>query len=175
MTHSPFWQNLFRPPHKQKQHICDLWLATPIFTGISHRQCRSLVAEMAVRRYQIDEAIFEQGDVGIGTALIIKGSVQICSGNKVLATMEEGDFFGEVALVIEAPRTATAIAHGDVEIVFFLRPQLESLLSQAPRQGAKIMQNLARVMANRLGSTNALLEAMHVDDQTLGGDQHVVN
>ncbi len=162
MSNSPFWQNLFRPARKQRQHICELWQATPIFTGISHWQCKALVSEMPVRRYQLNEPIFSQGEVGIGTALILKGQVQICSGEKVLATMEEGDFFGEVALVIEAPRTATAIAHSEAEVVFFLRPQLESLLSQSPRQGAKLMQNLARVMANRLGSTNALLEAQHV-------------
>ncbi len=164
MIRSPFWQNLFRPIHKQSQLICDLWLSTPIFTGVSHRQCSSLVADMAVRQYESGEAIFNRGDVGIGMGLILGGKVQILAGEKVLAQMEEGDFFGEVALVIEAPRTATAVAVGDTQVVFFLRPQLESLLSRAPRQGAKIMQNLARVMANRLGTTNALLEANHVAD-----------
>ncbi len=164
MAGSPFWQNLFRPDHKQKKHVAELWLATPIFSGVSARQCQQLVNDMAIRRYENTEAIFKLGDVGIGTGLIISGSVRICMGEKVLAQLEEGDFFGEVALVIEAPRTATAIAAGDTQIVFFLRPQLESLLSRSPRQGAKIMQNLAKVMANRLGSTNTLLEQSHVAD-----------
>ncbi len=164
MTRSPFWQNLFRPAHKQRKHVCELWLATPIFSEVSHQQCRQLVNDMAIRRYENGEAIFKVGDVGIGTGLIISGSVDISVGDKVLANMEEGDFFGEVALVIEAPRTATAVAQGETQVVFFLRPQLETLLSRAPRQGAKIMQNLARVMANRLGSTNTLLEQSHVAD-----------
>ncbi|MEY8247365.1 MAG: cyclic nucleotide-binding domain-containing protein [Bermanella sp.] len=164
MIRSPFWQNLFRPAHKHSKHICDLWLATPIFAQVSHGQCLQLVNDMAMRHYQGGEAIFRLGDVGIGTGLIISGSVNIRVGDKTLANMVEGDFFGEVALVIEAPRTATAVAEGDTQIVFFLRPQLEALLSRAPRQGAKIMQNLARVMANRLGFTNTLLEKSHVDD-----------
>ncbi len=164
MAASPFWQNLFRPDQKQKKHVCELWLATPIFSGVSTGQCQQLVNDMAIRRYENTEAVFKLGDVGIGTGLIISGSVRICMGEKILAQLEEGDFFGEVALVIEAPRTATAIAAGDTQIVFFLRPQLESLLSRSPRQGAKIMQNLAKVMANRLGSTNTLLEQSHVAD-----------
>ncbi len=164
MSNSPFWHNLFRPPHKERETICELWLDTPIFEGITHSQCLKLANEMPIRRYEIDEAVFTQGEVGIGTCLILKGSVKICAGEKVLATMHEGDFFGEVALVIESPRTATAIASAESQIVFFLRPQLEQLLSQSPRLGSRLMQNLARVMANRLGSTNALLEAHHVTD-----------
>ncbi len=164
MINSPFWQNLFRPAHKQMQHICELWSQTPIFSGLTSMQCRALVANMPLRNYEAGEPIFKQGEVGIGACLILKGDVHICSGDKVLAAIEHGDFFGEVALVIEAPRTATAVAKSDVQIVFFLRPQLERLLSQSPRLGAKLMQNLARVMAGRLGSTNALLEAHHVAD-----------
>lgn len=164
MSNSPFWHNLFRPDYKEKQTISELWLQTPIFEGISHSQCLKLANEMPIRRYNIDEPVFSQGEIGIGACLILKGDVKICSGNKVLATMHEGDFFGEVALVIESPRTATAIASSESEIVFFLRPQLEQLLSQSPRLGSRLMQNLARVMANRLGSTNALLEAHHVID-----------
>ncbi len=163
MSNSPFWHNLFRPIHKQNQTICDLWLDTPIFDGISAGHCLKLANDMPIRRYDVGEPIFTQGEIGIGTCLILKGEVQICAGDKVLATMEEGDFFGEVALVIEAPRTATAMASHECEIVFFLRPQLENLLSQSPRLGCKLMQNLARVMASRLGSTNALLEAQHVN------------
>ena len=164
MSNSPFWYNLFRPPHKERQSICKLWLDTPIFEGINQNECLKLANEMPIRRYDIDEAVFTQGEIGIGACLILKGSVKICAGEKVLATMLEGDFFGEVALVIESPRTATAIASAESEIVFFLRPQLEQLLSQSPRLGSRLMQNLARVMANRLGSTNALLEAHHLND-----------
>lgn len=165
MSNSPYWHNLFRPLDKEKQHIKQLWAATPIFEHISANQCYQLVQDMPVRRYQVDEAIFKQGEIGIGACLILKGQVHICSGDKVLATLEEGDFFGEVALVIESPRTATAIAHSECEVVFFLRPQLEALLARNPKQASWLMQNLARVMANRLGSTNALLESHHVESQ----------
>lgn len=163
MSNSPFWHNLFRPAHKERQTISELWLDTPIFDDINQGQSLKLANEMPIRRYDIDEPVFTQGEIGIGACLILKGTVNICAGNKVLASLNEGDFFGEVALVIEAPRTATAIASSESEIVFFLRPQLELLISQSPRLGSVLMQNLARVMANRLGSTNALLEAHHVN------------
>lgn len=162
MSSSPLWTNLFQPVNKQRQHICEFWLNTPIFEEIDRMTCMTLVEDMSIRRYQRDEAIFTQGEVGIGACLILKGNVHICSGDKVLATLEEGDFFGEIALVIESPRTATAIAYSECEVVFFLRPQLDALIHRSPKQGCLLMQNLARVMADRLGSTNALLEAQHV-------------
>jgi len=164
MSSSPFWSNLFQPINKQRQHICDYWLKTPIFEEIDRFTCQALVNDMSIRRYQRDEAIFTQGEIGIGACLILKGQVQIRSGEKVLATLEEGDFFGEIALVIESPRTASAIGYDECEVVFFLRPQLDALIRRSPKQGCLLMQNLARVMADRLGSTNALLEAHHSND-----------
>ena len=113
MSNSPFWHNLFRSAEKQRQSICDLWLDTPIFEGISHHHCLKLVNEMSIRRYQVDEAIFTQGEIGIGTCLILKGDVQICSGNKVLATIEEGDFFG-ATLSLNSNIIAVGAVYDDV-------------------------------------------------------------
>jgi len=151
---SPFWHNFFRKQSKFDERIADLWLKTPLFHKISRKHCQTLVPDMHQRSYQDGETIFRQGETGIGTALILSGEVTITSHQKTLAELEAGDFFGEVALVVDEPRTANAIAKGPTELIFFLRQNLDELTDRYPMDGARLMRNLAGILATRLRLSN---------------------
>ncbi len=151
---SPLWHNFFRKKPQLDEHIADLWLKTPLFNKISRKHCRILVPEMHIRQYQDGEIVFHQGEMGIGAALILSGHVDITAHHKNLARLEAGDFFGEVALVVDEPRTANAIAVGPTELIFFLRQNLDELTDRYPVDGARLMRNLARILATRLRLSN---------------------
>lgn len=153
----PLWQNLFRRKDDRITEVTQMWLDTPLFEDISASRCRELVKDMHPRHYQAGEKVFNSGDVGTSVVLIRKGGIEIRAREKLLAELHEGDFFGEVALVIDEARTADAIATEDTELVFFLRSDLEEWIQRSPRDGAQFMLNIARVLAARLRHTNILL------------------
>jgi len=157
----PFWHNLFRQTLLKSDKIAKLWQDTALFQGLSTKSCKSLSNQMHVRKYLSGEAVFNKGEVGIGAALIFSGKVQIRTGDTILAELTKGDFFGEAALVLDEPRTANAVATEQTELVFFLRPGLEELMDKAPRDGAKIVNNLCHILATRLGKANELLSNDH--------------
>ena len=109
---------------------------------------------MHLRSYKSSETIFNQGETGIGAALILSGKVSITSNKKTLANQETGEFFGEVALVVDEPRTANATAQENTELVFFLRQNLDELTDRYPNDGARLMRNLAKILATRLRLSN---------------------
>lgn len=154
---SPLWDNLFRPKPSGTDRIAELWSATPLFRGIPAREISHLASHMHPRRYAPGETVFRAGDLGVGAALILSGEVAIRLGNATIAKLGTGDFFGEVALVEEEHRTADAVAVGDVELVFFLRIDLEEWLDRKPRLGARMVINLAGVLAERLRYANRTL------------------
>ena len=153
----PIWANLFRKPQEKNQSIADLWLKTPLFDGIHLNQCLAMVPDMHIRTYNPAEPIFIMGDKGLGVALVLTGQVEVQSDGNVLATLNSGDFFGEVALVVEELRTADVTAIKKSEVVFFLRPHLNEWIAKRPRTGAIFMSNLARILARRLGQANEIL------------------
>lgn len=155
--HHPFWDNIFRHKDDMLSEICKLWSATPLFKNIPDSYIRRLVKNMHPRFYKSNEPVFTAGDIGAGAVLIKSGEIDIKSGDKVLATLMPGDFFGEVALVVDEPRTADAITSTDCELIFFLRPDLEEWLHSAPKQGAQLMSNISGVLAHRLRLVNDLL------------------
>ncbi|HED33361.1 MAG TPA: cyclic nucleotide-binding domain-containing protein [Gammaproteobacteria bacterium] len=153
----PLWHNLFRPKGNRISEVTDMWISTPLFEKISARECRELVKTMHPRHYAKGEIVFNSGDISASVILIRSGAIEINAPDKLLAELSVGDFFGEVALIIDEPRTADAIATEESELIFFLRSDLEEWVKRSPRSGAQFMLNIATVLAARLRHTNILL------------------
>jgi len=153
----PFWTNLFRRPNDEMTQIADLWAKTPLFQGLTPKQCQFLAQRMHIRQYQDQECIFNVGEHGAGAILILQGGVSIHKGNTALAELQSGDFFGETALATDDPRTASARAEGPTRLAYFLKKDLEEWIEHEPHAGARLLMNLASALSHRLHHTNQLL------------------
>ncbi len=75
----------------------------------------------------------------------------------ILAELEAGDFFGEMALLGDTSRSASAVARERSELIGFFHPDLIEIINLQPNMGAKISLGLAKTLAERLRYTNAQL------------------
>jgi CRP-like cAMP-binding protein len=105
---------------------------------------------IATRFVKAGGTIFREGDAATELYVIKRGEVRIQLGNRTLAEFSADDIFGEMALIDKAPRSATAIAVTDVEMVPVSEKQFLFLVSQTPYFALKVM----RVLAHRLRITN---------------------
>lgn len=151
------WSNLFGKHDPWEEMVAKLWAATPLFKGIHLKDIIKLARNMHPRLYQPQEIIFHAHDQGAGAALILSGKIEIRCQDVSLAVLEAGDFFGEVSLVLDEPRTADAIALEPSKLAFFLRMDLEEWIAKAPHLGAKLSTNLAHTLAQRLLHANQML------------------
>ena len=94
--------------------------------------------------------IFREGDEARELFVIKSGQVRIQIGNRTVAELGADSIFGEMALIDNEPRSATAIAATDVELVAVSEKQILFLVSQTPYFALKVM----RVLAQRLRATN---------------------
>ena len=93
--------------------------------------------------------------------IIRNGSVLIQMGKngKTLAELHEGEFFGELALLDDSPRSASAKANSESKILAFSQPDLFSLMERNPHLGLKIILALARIIGERLKRMNEQIHA----------------
>ncbi len=106
-----------------------------------------------MRAYKAGDIIFQQGDKAEELFVIQSGTVEIHLGNRLLDTLPERSIFGEMALIDNAPRSATAIAATDVKLVPVGEKQFLFLVSRTPHFALNVMRALAR----RLRATNDAL------------------
>jgi CRP-like cAMP-binding protein len=97
------------------------------------------------------ETIFKEGEEAKELYVIKAGKVEIQLGNRLLATLDANDIFGEMALIDASPRSATAIAKTDVALVPVSKKDFVALVSRAPTFALDVMSMLARRLrdANR--------------------------
>jgi CRP-like cAMP-binding protein len=129
-----------------------------VFSRLSWQEIKIIENAVHIRNYGPGEPVFKQGDPGSGMYIIIEGSVGIFldipqQTPKQLSKLGDGDFFGEIALLDESPRTASATALENSTIIGFYRPDLMDILKTKPALGAKILLALSEVLAVRLRST----------------------
>ncbi|MBD3167746.1 cyclic nucleotide-binding domain-containing protein [bacterium] len=153
---------------------------TPLFRDIPKRDWREIEGLFHKRKFSNDEIIFEIGTPGLGAYAILNGEVRIVGEKKGmlvdLARLKEGAFFGEMSLIDDSPRSATAIAVGETYLIGFFRPQLLELMKTRPKLGVVLMQRLAQIMAERLRVANqALAECRdELEHHKMNGDEEAV-
>jgi len=87
--------------------------------------------------------LMREGDSGQEFFVIIDGQVRIERGGNVLRTLGPGDFFGEVALLSEGPRTATATTETPAQMLVLAHREFHSLMSQFPSIQTSVLNCLA--------------------------------
>ena len=149
------YKNFFR-----KQNNIDPILTTleriPIFENLLKKELKNIAQLTHEREYKSKEYVFKKHAPAEGMYVILHGEIEIKdpkSGN-IFANLHSGDFFGELALLDEEPRSASAICNVPSRLIGFFRTDLLTLINRYPELGNKILLNLSRVLGERLRETN---------------------
>lgn len=156
---STIWKNIFAQRGPSEGSTEELLSKVPAFADLSIRELREIAQIVHKREYRSEEPVFSQGDPGLGMYIIQEGKVSITIADrdgveKELAVLSAGDFFGEIALLDESPRSASAVCLTDCLLIGFFRPDLFEIIEKNSRLGIKIVLKLAEIVAQRLRATD---------------------
>jgi CRP-like cAMP-binding protein len=82
----------------------------PFFSGLDEKKRKSLASGGKELSFKAGDSIVREGAMGVGFYLILDGKAEVRKGGRVLATLGRGQFFGEMSLIDELPRSADVIA-----------------------------------------------------------------
>jgi len=126
------------------------WLVTleevPIFTGLSKRHLRRVAKLAHVRRFASGSTLVRAGDSGRSFFVLLDGTAKVVRSGARPRRLGMGDYFGEMALLDGAPRSADVVAETDVLALTVDRSSFTKLLSAEPT----LAQTLLRTLAARL-------------------------
>lgn len=104
----------------------------PLFAGLSKKEIAA-VSGLATRLdLPAGRELTKQGEIGREFVVILDGEVDVVIDGNVVATRGPGDFFGEIALLSERPRTATVVAKTPVAIEVIGRREFRALVEDQP-------------------------------------------
>jgi CRP/FNR family transcriptional regulator, cyclic AMP receptor protein len=158
-TENAVWKNIFSQKVIQAGTTEEILSKVPAFSNLSPRELKEVAAIVHKREYRTGEPVFYQGDPGLGMYIVQDGDVSITilgkDGNEQeLAVLGDGDFFGELALLDESPRSANAVCKSNCTLIGFFRPDLFELIEKKNTLGIKIVLKLAEIVAQRLRHTD---------------------
>jgi len=147
---------------KSGDEVRELLRGIPLFEQLTDRELSGIERILHERMYAPGEEIFRKGEPGVAMYIIGSGSVTIRVGKsgKPLAELEGGEFFGELALLDESPRSASAVAKTESKVFAFSQPDLFSLIERDHHLGIKVIVALARIIGDRLKRTNDQLQEL---------------
>jgi CRP/FNR family cyclic AMP-dependent transcriptional regulator len=141
--------------------LTDLLGRSTLFAELETPELEALARAAERREFARDETIFAANEAADGLYVLASGRVKVCvssAGGKelILATLGGGEFFGEMALIDDAPRSANVVAQLPTVAYRIKRGDFEQLLDQHPGMGRKLLRELSL----RLRRANAQMESL---------------
>ena len=135
----------------------------PLLAGLSFTEAKQILTHVGTTlRCRKGDHIVRVGDMGHEMFVLLAGSVEVRGGgDQVLARMERGDLFGEIALFSASRRTADVIAAEDAEVLVLTQEFIERSMKAIPDIVSKLLFNLTKILCDRLGaSTRQLIDGV---------------
>lgn len=131
----------------------------PIFSGIAEVHLHRIAAIGTEEEHALGTTLFAEGDAGTKLYVVLAGAVRVSRmvpgmGEEALAVFKPGAYFGEMALIDEAPRSAHAIVHERARLFVIAKGDLEELLFVDRELAYELLWNFVRTLSRRLRESN---------------------
>jgi CRP-like cAMP-binding protein len=124
----------------------------PLFKGMGKKLLRKLLIDLIEKKYTAGDIIFHEGESGKAVYVVLEGSVKIIkkakAENRTLAVLGPGSHFGELALINQCARFATAVAEKDAILLIMYKSYFDDLIRGNSAISARILLNLAEILSN---------------------------
>ncbi len=146
---------------REKEALSQVYL----FRELSPGEMDILISISKEKRTKKGELVFKEGDTGDAFYLIVAGSVRISTivpgvGEEALTILREGEYFGEMALIDDVPRSASAIANDDTILLLIGKDDFRKLLAQETGIAYKLLWVFTRTLCARLRKTDEQLKSI---------------
>jgi len=130
-----------------------------LFESLSVHELEKIEKISRMEAFGKDSVIFKEGEPGDRCYVITNGDVRISKfipniGEEALAVLKPGDYFGEMALIDNFPRSAHAIANTDVALLAISKTELDKILIMDRELGYKLLWAFTKTLSKRLRETN---------------------
>lgn len=115
----------------------------PLFAGLSDGHLQRIANSVHERSFEPGTPIVSEGEPGQGFYLIVSGRARVQRGERVLRTLNAGDYFGELALLRDRPRSATVVAADRTTCLALTRWDFKGLLDANPTIAVPLLETVA--------------------------------
>jgi CRP-like cAMP-binding protein len=133
-----------------------------ILGNLSDVQLARLSDFMELQECPMNAIVFRQGDVGDAMFLVLGGEFRARTltgdGETILATFRTGDFFGDMALFDNGPRSADIVSNMDSSLIKISAVNFYRLIREAPALATPFLQATARTLSSRIRADNKRLQ-----------------
>jgi len=141
------------------ENIKLLMCEVPQFDSLTPEELDVLARHVSHKRVPKGMVLCKEGAVGDSLFYVIEGIIEIRKESfdgrqTVLAQFNKGATVGEMSLIEDSPRSATATAIDQAELLILTRQNFERLLDSSPFIATKILRNIAKSLSNRLRHTS---------------------
>ena len=135
-----------------------------LFEGLTQGQLAKVASIAQARSYEVGAHLFREGEAGHEVFILLSGKVRISNsvpgiGEEALAILEPGQYFGEMALIEDGPRSADAIAHTPCSVRVIEREALDQLMFTDKDLAYVLLWTFVRTLSGRLRETNDKIKA----------------
>ena len=146
----------------------------PLFAKVDPAKLKLLAFTSERLHYMSGDELFHQGDDGDAAYVILEGEADILvdtpKGAIKVATLGKNDIIGEIAVLCDVPRTATVVAHSDLETLRVSKDGFFHLVTQFPQVGIEVMSALAAKLHRTTQElTAARTKLDELDKRDVGG------
>jgi CRP-like cAMP-binding protein len=130
------------------QEIAEFIAKVPLFRDLKPRHIEKIAKRMRERDYETGDVIVEQGAMGIGLFVMVRGTSRVIrslgdGSTRELDTLERFDFFGELSLLDDHVRTASVVANEPVKCLVLAKLDFLDELDDEPEMAVPMLKELA--------------------------------
>src|SRR2546429_8181312 len=115
----------------------------PLFASLGKKDLRQLGERMSERTFQEGDTITEQGQRGVGFFVIEEGNATVSINGEIVRTLGPGEWFGEIALIDDGPRSATVVAGTDLRCRGMTAWEFRPFVQERPEVAWPLLETLA--------------------------------